>query len=85
MVPLDFNLTGMTIEHFLQTLKQTLRLDSIEADDEFREYDNWDSLMFLSLVAMLEKEFGYKADLDLFFDLDTWQDLYDSLHEQHVL
>lgn len=75
----------MTIEQFLQTLKQSLHLDSVEAGDEFRDYDKWDSLMFLSLVATLEEEFGYKADVEFFFDLDTWQDLYDALRDQKVL
>lgn len=72
----------MSIEHFLHAMEQALHLTNIAADDEFRDYDNWDSLMFLSLVAVLDKEFGFKADLDFFAEIDTWQEMYDGMSEQ---
>jgi acyl carrier protein len=49
---------------------------SISALDSFREYDAWDSLALLSLMALLEDEFNMTIPRDDFEKIITIEDLY---------
>ena len=44
---------------FLDLFKEVLEIEDkgISLNDEFREYDEWDSLAYLSVIAMLDDEF----------------------------
>lgn len=45
-------------------------------DDEFRDYDNWDSLTRLSLIAVLDETFEIIIEEKDFVKLLSVQDLY---------
>lgn len=49
---------------------------SIKSEDFFREYNEWDSLVLLSLMAMLEDEYGKTIPREVFEKLNTIEDLY---------
>jgi acyl carrier protein len=49
---------------------------SIKSEDIFREYNEWDSLVLLSLMAMLEDEYGKTIPREVFEKLNTIEDLY---------
>lgn len=49
---------------------------SINPNDNFREYQEWDSLALLSLMAMLEDEYNSTISRDNFQRLLTIEDLY---------
>ncbi len=49
---------------------------SILPSDLFRDYDSWDSLALLSLMAMLEDEYGKTIPREDFEKLNTIGDLY---------
>jgi len=50
---------------------------TINAQDEFREYEEWDSLSYLSVIAMIDEEYGFVIPRDEFSQLKTIYDLYD--------
>lgn len=67
----------MTEETFLESLQDALEMDqSLSMDDHFREYEEWDSLLFLSLVSYLRNEFHFELTPDLFAEVKTWRDIY---------
>ena len=46
-------------QKFLQKFGEVLEAEDkvIALDDKFREYEEWNSLAFLSLIAMIDEEF----------------------------
>ena len=69
-----------TSKDFLAKLTEALELECGACmDDEFRDYDEWDSLMFLSLVTHLRDEYGLELTPELFESVDTWEDIYTKL------
>ena len=51
----------------------------IELTDTFRDYDDWDSLAYLSMIAALDEEFGVEIENEEFEKLETVQDLMDAV------
>jgi len=50
--------------------------ESLKMSDHFKEYDEWDSLAVLSVMAVMEEEYGVvisRNDLDR---CETMEDLY---------
>lgn len=64
-------------EKFTQQLKEILEMEDqeISLNDNFRDYDNWDSLANLSVIAMLDDEFGVYIETNDFRKLTTVGDL----------
>ena len=48
----------MNIQRFLERAAEVLEIDQASEETVLRDCDSWDSLTALSLVAMVEKEFG---------------------------
>ncbi|MDO4818612.1 MAG: acyl carrier protein [Akkermansia sp.] len=71
----------MTSEEFLAEIKEALELDDldIKMDDNFREYEEWDSLTFLTLMTLMNENHGVALDIDTFNGISTWRDLYQLL------
>lgn len=63
---------------FLDNIKDILGIDDreISMDDEFRSFDEWTSLAFMSLIAMLEDEYDIKVDVERFKLLETVGDVW---------
>jgi acyl carrier protein len=49
---------------------------SILPNDLFRDYESWNSLALLSLMAMLEDEYGKTIPREVFEKLNTIEDLH---------
>jgi acyl carrier protein len=64
-------------ENVYAALRAALECDSlaISGADRFRQYDGWDSLAALSLVAELDDRFGVSIDSETFATLSTVDDL----------
>lgn len=64
-------------EQFLTLLKETLEIEGreISPEDVFRDYNEWDSLSQLSLIAMLDEEYGIEIEMVDFNKLITVGDL----------
>jgi len=61
---------------FLEAFKEALeREDEINLTDEFRTYPEWNSLAYLSVIAMLDENYGVSIELADFRKQITLGDL----------
>ena len=64
-------------ELFLQRFADVIeREDEIKMDDNFRDYEEWDSLAVLSVLAMLDEEYDTNIPQKDFTELQTVKDIY---------
>lgn len=54
--------------------------DLINAEDSFRDYDEWDSIALLSLVAMLDDNYNVNIPRETFEKLETVQHLINQVN-----
>lgn len=68
-------------DKFIELLKEILEMENseIHPEDTFRDYDAWDSLANLSVIAMLDDEFDVHIENSDFKKLQTVQDLIDAV------
>ena len=64
-------------QKFLEQIKEVFEKEdgSVSLEDKFRDYERWDSLTNLSLIAMLDSEFGVLIESKDFNKLSTVGDL----------
>lgn len=63
-------------QQFIDAFKEALEIEGeVQLEDHFRDYDEWDSLARLSLIAMLDDEFGVQIEDAEFEQLKTVGDL----------
>ena len=64
-------------EKLIAALAEALEMEesSIREKDTFRDYDNYDSLTELSVLAMLDSEFGIEIEMNEFNKYLTVADL----------
>lgn len=68
------------MEKFIDLLREALeREDEIQMSDNFRNYDEWDSLAYLSVIALLDEEYDVQIEEAEFKQLKTVQDIYDAV------
>ena len=69
---------------YLQMFKEVLEIEDkeISLNDEFREYDEWDSLAYLSVIAMLDDEFEIVIETEDFKKIRTVGDLLKEVKER---
>lgn len=65
-------------QKFIDQLKETLEIEerNISEADNFREYDEWDSLALLSVIAMIDEEYDVIIESNDFKKLLTVGDIY---------
>ena len=51
-------------------------------DYKFKEDENWDSLLALSFISVLDKEFSVNISGDDLVNCDTFLDLYNLVNEK---
>jgi acyl carrier protein len=68
----------MELNDFIEKLKEVLEIEDREINptDIFRDYDEWDSLAYLSVIAYLDEEFDIQIEEAEFKKLITVEDLY---------
>lgn len=73
----------MDIEKFIESLEEILEVDcgTVKLVDVFREYDQWDSITLLSLMATLEDDYGVTIPRKEFEELNTVQELFDYVNK----
>ena len=72
------------LENFLKLFKETLDIEDreINLSDDFRSYDEWDSIGNLSIIAMIDEEYGIVIEGPHFKNLKTLQDLWDKIEKR---
>ena len=67
------------IELFAEAIE---REDSIQMEDEFRDYPEWSSVTYLSVIAMMDEEYEVQIEEADFKKLRTVKALYDACTNQ---
>lgn len=65
---------------FIDKLKETLEIEDHEVNmqDEFRNYEEWSSLAYLSVIAMFDEDYEIQIEEAEFKKLRTVADLYNA-------
>ncbi|MFZ4800088.1 MAG: acyl carrier protein [Bacteroidia bacterium] len=69
---------------FLQMLEDVLEISDrkLLLSDKFRDYEEWDSLAFLSLIAAIDEEFDVIIEGRDFKKLITNADIIEAIYER---
>lgn len=65
-------------KEFIEKLKEAFEIEDHEINmtDEFRNYKEWNSLAYLSLIAMFDDDYNIQIEESDFKKLRTIADLY---------
>ena len=67
------------MEQFIENFAEALeREGDIKMQDEFRSYEEWSSIAYLSVIAMMDAEYDTQIEEADFKKLRTVQDIYDA-------
>lgn len=67
------------MEKFIDNFAEALeREGDIKMQDEFRSYEEWSSIAYLSVIAMMDAEYDTQIEEADFKKLCTVQDIYDA-------
>ncbi len=71
-------------EKFLSNFKEVLEISDRELllEDNFREYEEWNSLVFLSLIAMIDEEFDVIIEGRDFKQLKTNAEIVQAIRDR---
>ncbi|MCW4469580.1 acyl carrier protein [Flavobacterium sp. MFBS3-15] len=72
------------MEKFLELIKEVLEIEDRELnmEDNFKDYDEWDSLARLSLIASIDDEYNVQIEEEKFRTLNTLSDLYTEIQSR---
>ena len=65
-------------DKFLETIKEALEVEAVEVNlsDALADFDTWDSMSRLSLVALLDENFEVEVADAEFDETETVEDLF---------
>ncbi len=68
----------------MEQIKEVFELEDTEVhlEDNFRDYERWDSLTNLTLIAMLDSEFGVVIESKDFNKLNTVGELLNEVEKR---
>ena len=71
-------------EKFLEAFKEALELEDekVNFDDALADFDTWDSMSRLSLIALLDEHFEVEVSDAEFDDLDTVKELFNLVEKR---
>lgn len=66
-------------EKLIEEFKEILELEdeTLTEEDDFRDFDNWDSIAALSVMAYLDEEFDFNIKAEDFKKINTISQLMD--------
>lgn len=68
------------MEKFIKLLGEAIeREDEIRMEDNFREYEEWNSLAYLSIIAFMDEAYGVQIEEEDFKKLKTVQDMFNAV------
>jgi acyl carrier protein len=70
------------MEEFLQRLAEILELDEVQGSTVLQDLAEWDSLSALSVIAMLDADYGVQLAANDLKGLATAEGLYDLVLER---
>lgn len=68
-------------QKFLESFAEAMEIEgrSLSLGDNFREYEEWDSLANLSVIAMIDEEFEVVIDAEQFANMTLLQEVFDKI------
>ena len=72
----------MEIKEFIKKFAEAIEVDNVEAltaETEFRELDEWSSLIALSVIAMVDEEYDVIIKGDDIRNSETIEDLFNAV------
>lgn len=67
------------MEKFIKLFAEAIERESdIKMADEFRNYEEWGSIAYLAVIAMMDEEYDIQIEEADFKKLRTVRDLYDA-------
>lgn len=67
------------MEKFIKLFAEAIdREEEIKMEDEFRKYDEWNSIAYLSVIAMMDEEYETQIEMADFKKLRTIQDIFNA-------
>lgn len=67
------------MEDFIKNFAEAIeREDEIKMEDSFREYDEWSSITYLSVIVMMDEVYDVQMEQAEFKELKTVEDLYNA-------
>ena len=67
------------MEDFIKNFAEAIeREDEIKMEDSFREYDEWSSITYLSVIVMMDEVYDVQMEQAEFKELKTVDDLYNA-------
>jgi acyl carrier protein len=69
---------------FIKVIKDALELEdkNLSMNDKFKEFEEWDSLAQLTLIAELDENFDVTIQTSDFKNINTLQELFDHIQNQ---
>ena len=63
----------MNIQEFIEKFAEAIDLEATEltAETEFRTLDEWDSVAYISVIAMMDEEYDIQIEMPTFKTLKT--------------
>ena len=71
------------MDKFLESLSEVFERDDIKPDDEFRDYEEWDSMAYLSLIAMIDENYDIVIPGEEFANLNKIIEIYNYINNNH--
>ena len=71
------------MEQFIEELIEVFERDDIDPDDEFRDYEEWDSMAYLSLIASIDDNYDIVIPGEEFANLNKIIDIYNYINNHH--
>jgi acyl carrier protein len=73
-------------KHFIELFKETLEIKDrdLNLNDTFRDYPEWSSLMYLSVISMIDEEYDVTIEGNDFKKIRTINDLVEELKKRTV-
>lgn len=71
----------MRINDFIEKFAEAVEIEDssvLSANTEFRNLDEWSSLAYLSVIALMDEEFDVQIEMADFKKLKTIQEIFDA-------
>ena len=67
------------MDKFIELITEALERDAgtVKSDDNFRDYPEWDSLAHLTVISLIDEEYGMVIPRDEFGKMQTLTQVYD--------
>lgn len=67
----------MNLQDFIEKFADAIDIDATEltADTEFRNLEEWDSVAYISVIAMMDEDYDIQIEMSTFKTLKTLGDI----------